>query len=274
MNDMRRIGWAQPCFAFVMLAMFSPVARAAGDEDVADVPSKEMTVGGNDKQRYFLLGPLANEPAPAAGFGLVVVLPGGDGGAEFLPFVKRLYKFAMPKGYLVAEPVAVKWTPQQAIVWPTAKNRVADQAFTTEDFVDAVFSEVGRAHKLDPKRMLVLGWSSGGPAAYAVALRAKTPVVGAYIAMSVFKPSQLPSVAAAKGRSFVIDHSQEDKVCPFRMAEQARDALSRAGARVQLVTYRGGHGWRGDVFGRVGIGMRYLQGGEWAAPEKQQPSRP
>lgn len=248
-------------------------ARAGGDEDVADVPTKDKTVGSNTKQRYFLMGPLNDAKEPANGFGLVVVLPGGDGGAGFLAFVKRLYKFAMPEGYLVAEPVAVKWTEQQEIVWPTDKNRVKGEVFTTEEFVDAVIADVGRVHKLDPKRTFVFGWSSGGPGAYAVALREKTPVAGAYVAMSVYKPAELSSVAAAKGRSFVIEHSQQDKVCPFRMAEQARDDLAKAGARVQLVTYRGGHGWLGDVLGRVGMGMRYLQGGKWGDVSEEKPKR-
>jgi len=270
---MRRICRICLYTCLITFVMCLPSARGTETADVADVPSKELSAAGNEKQRYFLLGPLKDRKAPADGFGLVVVLPGGDGGANFLPFVKRLFKYAMPEGYLVAQPVAVKWTPQQAVVWPTERNRVAGQAFTTEEFVDAVIGDVGREHKLDPKRIFILGWSSGGPAAYAVALREKTPVVGAYVAMSVFKPKELPGLAAAKGRSFVVDHSQEDKVCPFRMAEAARDALSRAGARVQLVTYRGGHGWRGDVFGRVGLGMRYLQGGNWAETEKKAPNR-
>lgn len=266
---MRRYGQICIYTSLITFAVCSPSARGAEQADVADVPSKERLAGGNEKQQYFLLGPLNGRTPPAEGFGLVVVLPGGDGGATFLPFVTRLYKYAMPEGYLVAQPVAVKWTPQQAIVWPTERNRVTGQKFTTEEFVDAVIRDVQREHKIDAHRIFILGWSSGGPAAYAVALREKTPVAGAYVAMSVFKPKELPGLTAAKGQSFVIDHSQEDKVCPFRMAEEARDELSKAGARVQLVTYRGGHGWRGDVFGRVGLGMRYLEGGAWAEPEKK-----
>jgi len=77
---------------------------------------------GKDK-RYFLIGPRSEVKAPEAGHGLIVILPGGSGGADFHPFVKRIYKHAIPATYLVAQPVAVKWTEKQEIVWPTGKSR-------------------------------------------------------------------------------------------------------------------------------------------------------
>ena len=38
--------------------------------------------------------------------------------------MKRIYKNALPDGYLAAEPIAVNWTPSQQIVWPTKTNPV------------------------------------------------------------------------------------------------------------------------------------------------------
>ena len=46
--------------------------------------------------------------------------------------------------------------------------------------------------KIDPKRVFMLGWSSGGPPCYAEAFRKETPVTRAFIAMSVFKANQMP----------------------------------------------------------------------------------
>jgi predicted esterase len=48
-------------------------------------------------------------------------------------------------------------------------------------------------------------------------------------------------------------------VCPYRMAEQARDKLTENGAKVRLETYEGGHGWRGDVFGDIRAGVEWLE---------------
>ena len=58
--------------------------------------------------------------------------------------------------------------------------------------------------------------------------------------MSVFKPNEY-SLARAKGHAYFIDHSPADTVCPFRMAEEAKDVLTKQGANVKMVTYDGGH---------------------------------
>src|SRR4051794_17987835 len=138
------------------------LARAADDEDIKDVPSQDLKAGKDEKKRYFLIGPAKDAKAPEKGFGLVVIMPGGPGTAEFHPFVKRIYKNAVPDGYVAAQPVAVKWNDKQEIVWPTAndKDKIDGLKFTTEEFVAAVIDEVAAKHKLDPARVFTLSWSS------------------------------------------------------------------------------------------------------------------
>ena len=115
----------------VVALTLAPGARA--DED--KVPSEKRTAGGDEKKEYYLIGAEKDRKVPKDGFGLVVILPGGDGSADFHPFVKRIYKNAVPEGYLLAQPVAVKWAEGQEIVWPTDKNRVEGMKFSTEAFV-------------------------------------------------------------------------------------------------------------------------------------------
>jgi RNA polymerase sigma-70 factor (ECF subfamily) len=43
------------------------------------------------------------------------------------------------------------------------------------------------------------------------------------------------------------------------MAEQAHKVLRHYGAKTKMVAYEGGHGWRGDVYGRIREGMRWLE---------------
>ena len=81
-------------------------AGARGNE----VPSEKLRAGGDENKQYFLIGAAKDKKAPKDGFGLVVIMPGGDGSAEFHPFVKRLYEHALPGGYLAAQLIAVKWT--------------------------------------------------------------------------------------------------------------------------------------------------------------------
>lgn len=252
-------------FAMFGWAMSMPWMFATGSavvhaqDDVADVPASELHAEDNKHKKYFLIGDTDAARAPRSGFGLLVVLPGGDGSEDFLPFVKRVFKNGLPDGYLVAQLVAVKWKTDQKIVWPTEASRVEGKAFTTEAFIESVIKDVKDRHKINKKRVYTLSWSSSGPAAYAAALQDKTAVRGSFIAMSVFKPKQLPNLERAEGRLFYIYHSPDDRVCPFRMAEDARNRLEGVKAKVRFKRYDGGHGWRGNVFGNIREGIDWLE---------------
>lgn len=227
---------------------------------MADVPSRDLKVGKDENKHYFLIGPAKDAKAPKDGFGLVIIMPGGPGSAEFHSFVKRIFKTAIPDGYIVAQPVAVKWTKDQELVWPTAgtKKDVKDAKFTTEEFVEAVIDDVAAKNKVDPRRVFTLSWSSSGPAAYAISLTSKK-VSGSLVAMSVFQPDRLPDLTAAKGHPYYLYHSRDDRVCPYRMAEQAEKELTKAGAKVKLVEYEGGHGWRGPLYDDIRGGIEWLE---------------
>jgi predicted esterase len=233
-------------------------ARVTAQGDVADIPAQDLRADKDENKRYFLVGPHPGVSTPKDGYGLVVVLPGGDGSAEFHPFVKRIYKDSVPKGYLLAQPVAVKWTEKQQIVWPTDKNPVEGMKFSTEEFVESVIKDARGRHKLDPQRVFTLTWSSSGPAAYTVSLTSKS-VTGSFIAMSVFKSDLLPPLERAKGHGYFLYHSPDDRVCPFRMAERAAQDLEKSGAAVKLVTYDGGHGWRAGLYAHIREGLQWLE---------------
>ena len=239
-----------------------PRAEQAADDplaDVADVPAQDLRAGGDDKKRYFLIGAKEAKP-PAAGYGLLIVLPGGDGSAEFQPFIRRIYKNALNDRWLIAQAVAPKWDANQfnRIVWPTATSRYPAARFTTEEFIQAIVGDVRAKVKVNPRRVVLLGWSSGGPPCYAAALNKDPVVTGAFIAMSIFRPAQLPALENAKDRPFYLLQSPQDQVTPVRQAEAAENALQAAGAKVRLQRYEGGHGWRGNVWAMIGDGIAWL----------------
>ena len=237
------------------------------DDEFKVLPHEERKAGDDAKKRWFLIGPREKAEAPKEGHPLLVVLPGGDGGDGFLPFVKRIHLNALAKEWLVAEPVSIKWKPNQQIVWPQEGLKVPGMEFTTEEFIEAVIADAAKAKKVDPARVYVLGWSSSGPALYAHSLAKKRSAVGWYIAMSVFHPKQLPALSGAKGLPYLLDHSPDDKTCPFADAQEAEKALTKAGATVKLVTYEGGHGWHGDLWTRLSEGVTWLE------KNKAKPSR-
>jgi predicted esterase len=231
---------------------------AVNPPELADIPTQDLHLGKDENKRYLLDGPRKNEKEPKDGFGLLVVMPGGAGTVEFHRFVKNVYKNAVPDGFLLAQPVPPKWTANPSVIWPTEKIRGDGMKFTTEEFVEGVIEEVGKARKIDPARVYTLTWSSSGPAAYVISTRKKELVKGSLIAMSVFQPDFVES-ERVKGKAYYILHSPEDKTCAFEMAEQARDFLLKKGAQVAFATYAGGHGWTEDPFGNIRKGLEWLE---------------
>jgi predicted esterase len=191
----------------------------------------------------------------------MIVLPGGDGSADFQPFVRRMHKNALNDRWLIAQAVAPKWDQKQIkqVVWPTAGLRYPSARFTTEDFIRDIVADVRARVKINPRRVILLGWSSGGPPCYATAMRQDSPVTGAFVAMSVFQPGQLPARENAKGKAFFLLHSPQDPLTPIEQAEAAENALQAAGAKVRLRRYEGGHGWHGDVWATIRDGLGWLE---------------
>ena len=249
-----------PVQMLVLILLWLAASVGFAQDDVADVPSEKRRVDDDERKSYFVIRPVGErEKAPAKGFGLLIILPGGDGSAGFHAFVKRIRKNAVPDDIVVAQPIAVKWTPDQQVVWPTEKLMVEKQKFSTEEFVEDVIKDVKGIYAIDPERVFCMGWSSSGPAVYALALRDNPMVKGSYVAMSVYKPKHLPPIKNSKGRSIYIEHSPDDRICTYWMAQMGYGELKGAGARTTLVSYKGGHGWRGNVYGRIRKALDWLQ---------------
>lgn len=228
-------------------------------------PTIECRVKDDENKRYFLIGDIDPRSAPHDGYRLLLVLPGGDGGPEFHDFVKSIQAKALPKGFVVAQLVAPKWSDDEnRIVWPTQKTPEKNMKFPTERFIDDVIRDVARQARIDRNHVYALGWSSGGPPVYFAAMQVDSPLAGAFVAMSVFKPDQLPSVEHAKDKAFFILHSPTDFIrMDFPNAAVAQ--LGAAGAKVKLQTYEGGHGWHGDMFGMIRAGVTWLENPSAAA---------
>ena len=240
----------------VIAALFLPLSPA--QEEPATPPV--TTIDEDEHKRYVLHGPGEDAEEPKDGWKLLVVMPGGDGSADFAPFVGRIRENALDDEWLIAQMIAPVWAENQAKsnVWPTKLNPWPKMEFTCEELFEEVVEHVAQEHPLDERYLFTLAWSSSGTLAYTLALGKETPVTGTFIAMSVYKPNLLPSLKHAKGRLFYILHSPEDFI-PIAMAEEARDQLEKKHAEVEYATYAGGHGWHGDVFGMLRTGFEWLE---------------
>ena len=257
-------------FLCALFSLLLPGPFPQEGEDPADPPSQDLRAGGEEAKRYFLIGPRKDAKVPAEGYRLLVVMPGGAGSADFHPFVKSIYKNALPEGYLVAQLVAPPWKTEN-LVWPTQLQRAPKQRYATEELVDEVIAEVGRKHKLDSRFLFTLGWSSGGPPCYVTSLQKNRSVTGSFISQSAFLPQFYPPLKRAKGYAYYIHHSPDDRRCEIRLAEEARDTLRKQGAKVEFQTYSGGHGWKGDFFGDIRRGIEWLERNHALVPGAKKP---
>lgn len=240
-----------------MITSLLCLAVLAQQSDIADVRVQDRFAGGDKAKRYFFID--AAKPDDAKQKSLLLILPGGAGNADFQPFCARIAKFGLPGNFVAAELVAPIWTSSQAenLVWPTKLNPWNGMKFSTEEFMSAVIDDVRKSGTPFGK-VYALGWSSGGPPVYAAALQKDSPYVGAFIAMSI-GPSSVPDKITNK--RFFILHSPQDRLIDIGIAEGARDALRRAGAPTKMITYPGGHGWSGNVYGNISEGINFLEKG-------------
>lgn len=137
-----------------------------------------------------------------------------------------------------------------------------------------IVKDVAATQAVALDRVYLHGAADSGPVAYACSLEETTPFHGFYILASAFKSAQLPTLAHAKGRRYLIQHSKEDKVSPYWMAAAAQKLLSQHGAVARLLPYRGNHGYdfAEDIFAQMGVAIAWLEGTkpEEIGPDKQE----
>lgn len=236
----------------------TPPPRTPEPVRVAARESLHVRTIDSDPRKRWILHPPPGDELPTSGNGLLVVLPGGDGSIDFAPFVAGAIRTAAGEDcvvvQMIAPPIA---TGSDAVVWPTARLTDDRVDFTMEPVVRAAVKVASIEHRIDPGRIHVMGWSSGGTAAYELAIMPDSPFTGALVAMSVFKPELLSPLDGAAGKSFYILHSPQDFIA-MRFPEAAASQLREAGARTVLVEYEGGHGWHGDIGTMIHAAIEWL----------------
>lgn len=226
---------------FVIL-LLSSLPCAAQEIDEA-VTVQERHTNQDARQKYFLIqhtkSVKTNEKR-----GLILILPGGTGSKDFLPFCANvLTQYALPDDFVAAELVAPQWRDNEnRIVWPSKAFPDKKATFTTEEFLDAVIQDVGKQVRIDERFVFTLGWSSSGHVLYSASTNSPK-IRGSIVAMSRFQPGKSPKLNEVRGKNYFLYHSPDDRVCAYSEAAQAEKQLAEHGARVKLVTYKGGHGW-------------------------------
>jgi predicted esterase len=222
---------------------------------------EERQVGAIAGQKYVLIEHKATAKSKSPR-GLVLVLPGGPGGKEFLPFCANvLTRWGIPTDFMAAQLIAPVWdTREDRVVWPGKAFPDPKAKFTSEAFLEAVREDVCKRRTIDPRYIFTLGWSSSGHVLYSASV-SNEKVRGSLIAMSRFLPEKMLDLKRVRGKSYFLYHSPDDTTCPFADVQAAEKALKENGARVKLVTYPGGHGWVVNTFyaDRIREGLLWLK---------------
>ncbi|MGE0145486.1 MAG: hypothetical protein AB7T19_19530 [Planctomycetota bacterium] len=220
--------------------------------------AKSQTVSGFPQGRYFLVPPREKaadtETAPA----VLVVLPGGDGGPEFLTFVENTILAGPTASRMVGVVVtAPRWSDDQDTPWPTQDLPVSRMRYTTESLVTAVIDDLRQQVDIDPSRIFLFAWGSSGRAALRLTTGLRSDFAGAYLAMTSYQglPQRLEP---CKGRRFLFDHSTGDRIHPHADAVVATERLTEEGALAWLRTIRGGHGWTDTARAGIDTGIAWL----------------
>ncbi|TLD70521.1 hypothetical protein FEM03_12410 [Phragmitibacter flavus] len=94
-------------FSLVLLLFCVVYPGGQAQEIDKSVTTEEHTVGGDTNKRYFLIRHKLVPAETPKEYGLLVILPVGPGGAEFLPFcAKVIIAHGTPQDFIVAPLVA------------------------------------------------------------------------------------------------------------------------------------------------------------------------
>lgn len=228
---------------YAFLVLFAVGLVSPGQEIDPKIFTQERTVSTNANQKYFLIEHKSTAD-PRKPRGLILILPGGPGSADFLPFCANvLTLYGISDDFVAAELVAPQWRKDEnRVVWPSNAFPEPQAKFTSEQFVDEVTRDICKVRNIDERYIFTLGWSSSGHVLYSLSI-SNPKIRGSIIAMSRFFPQRLGKLDEARGKNYFLYHSPEDQICPFSEAQLAEKTLAEHGAKVKLVSYKGGHGW-------------------------------
>lgn len=248
----------------IVFCLACSAAEAQGLDQ--SVSAEKRTAGGDLQKRYFLIRHRLSPAEAPKEYGLLLVLPGGAGGADFLPFCANVITaLGTPRDFVVAELVAPVWGKPSAtaIVWPGKAFPVKEARFTSEDFIDAVIQDVGQHVRIRGGWVFTLGWSSSGHVLFSSSFE-NPKIRGSFIAMSRFQPIWFQHPQNAKGKRYYFWHSPDDAVCPYAESEFAAAFLGGLGASTLHRSYRGGHGWVPFTFyaDRIKEALEWFRAGE------------
>ena len=111
-----------------------------------------------------------------------------------------------------------------------------------QDHLRRLLEAVAERHPVDPRRVVLLGFSQGGYLASAAALRERDRYRGLVAVACRIKTEILSDeLAAARGYPVLVVHGARDRATPCAMQEEAVRVLAGAGLEVEVELHPRGH---------------------------------
>jgi phospholipase/carboxylesterase len=140
--------------------------------------------------------------------------------------------------------VGYGWFPLSA-VQPAIAGPIEEAAALVERFLAAALTR----YAVDPRKLVLLGFSQGGVLAYRLALAAPRRFAGLAALSSWLPPQMLAAMPAADGRdelSTLVQHGSADEIIAVARAQQSVEALRSLRVPVVYREYEMGHEINGD----------------------------
>jgi phospholipase/carboxylesterase len=189
------------------------------------------------------------EPAEAGPHPTIIALHGwGASAFDLMGLAPYLgggqFQVICPQGPLEV-PLAVEgavgygWFPLSAIQ-PAIEGPIEDAAALVERFLDAAIAR----YPIDPRKLLLLGFSQGGVLAYRLALAAPRRFAGLAALSSWLPPQLLATLPEVDGREelpILVQHGSGDEIIAVARAQQSVEALRALRVPATYREYEMGH---------------------------------
>jgi len=175
----------------------------------------------------------------------------GQTGKEFLEVIRNL----APPGFSLVAPQGLNqiWNPKTNEItfsWMSSFER-EDGIRTNNHFLASVIDELRETEKIDPMRVILLGFSQGSSVAYRFAAKHPEKICGLISVCSDLPPDVESDLELLRKIPVLVLYTPDDRWVPPEKPREAVAALKSAGVEAEAISFRGKHRVPGSLADRI-----------------------
>jgi polyhydroxybutyrate depolymerase len=224
--DSRRFPPRARPWGFAAALLWLAMAAAAAAEPAARDLNRTLTLDGLERSYLVHVPPQALARDRTQATPIVIALHSGGGRARAFSTFTGFNKLADADGFIVAYPEGIEGN------WNDGRSRVGNRALVDNiddvGFILAIAQALAKDFAVDPKRVYVVGMSSGGVMALRAACDAADKIAAVAAVAAALPVRMKPLCNPSAPISVLIMNGSEDPVMPWRGGE-IRLGLERLG---------------------------------------------